>query len=53
LFAEPYLADKHGMTIGRGTPAPLGTPMKIEANPMPLRKKIRAFTAWVAAGGAN
>lgn len=49
LFAEPYLADKHGMTIGRGTPAPLATVMEIEVNPMPLRKKVRGFTAPLAA----
>ena len=44
LFAEPYLADRHGMSIGRGTPASLGAPMTIEANPMPLRKKISGFS---------
>ncbi|MDR0902075.1 MAG: family 43 glycosylhydrolase [Opitutaceae bacterium] len=44
LFAEPYLANNKGVTIGRGTPLPLGTPLKIEANPMPLRKKISGFT---------
>lgn len=45
LFAEPYLANDQGISIGRGTPAPLGTTMKIEANPMPLRKKISGFDA--------
>ena len=44
LFAEPYIANDQSMTIGRGTPAPLGAPMKIEANPMPLRKKISGFS---------
>lgn len=45
LFAEPYVANDDGMTIGRGSPAPLRTIMQIEANPMPLRKKISGFTA--------
>jgi GH43 family beta-xylosidase len=44
LFAEPYVADANSVTIGRGTPLPLGTPLEIEANPMPLRQKISAFT---------
>ncbi|MCR6630457.1 MAG: family 43 glycosylhydrolase [Magnetospirillum sp.] len=44
LFAEPYVADHKTMTIGQGTPAPLSTTMKIEVNPMPLRKKIRDFS---------
>jgi GH43 family beta-xylosidase len=44
LFAEPYLATAQGVVIGRGTPLPLGTPLKIEANPMPLRQKISGFT---------
>lgn len=45
LFAEPYLANYRGVSIGQGTPAPLGTAMKIEVNPMPLRKKISGFDA--------
>ena len=44
LFAEPYLADHNRVAIGRGIPAPLGTTMEIEANPMPLQKKIRGFS---------
>ncbi len=44
LFAEPYLADRNRMTIGRGTPAPLKTTFEIEANPMSLREKIRGFS---------
>ncbi|AWI10288.1 hypothetical protein CKA38_14430 [Ereboglobus luteus] len=44
LFAEPYLANEKGVAIGIGRPFPLGTQLKIEANPMPLRKKISAFT---------
>ncbi|OAM87962.1 family 43 glycosylhydrolase [Termitidicoccus mucosus] len=44
LFAEPYVATHERVTIGRGSPLPLGTPLKIEANPMPLRKKISDFT---------
>jgi GH43 family beta-xylosidase len=45
LFAEPYVATDQSMAIGRGSPAPLGTPMTIEANPMPLRKKISGFSS--------
>ena len=45
LFAEPYLADSGSLSIGRGTPAPLGSKMEIEINPMPLRKKIKGFAA--------
>ena len=45
LFAEPYLATSRGVIIGRGSPLPLGTPLKIEVNPMPLRKKISGFTS--------
>lgn len=48
LFAEPYLANNRSMTIGRGTPAPLGNPMTIEVNPMPLRKKVSGFTVPLA-----
>jgi GH43 family beta-xylosidase len=44
LFAEPYVANDKGVAIGLGRPLPLGTPLKIEANPMPLRKKISGFT---------
>ena len=44
LFAEPYLANSQRVIIGRGTPLPLGTQLRIEANPMPLRKKISGFT---------
>jgi GH43 family beta-xylosidase len=44
LFAEPYVANDKGVAIGIGHPLPLGTPLKIEANPMPLRKKISGFT---------
>jgi len=44
LFAEPYLADRNRLEIGRGTPAPLSTTLEIEANPMPLRKKIHRFS---------
>ncbi|ATC63318.1 hypothetical protein CMV30_04750 [Nibricoccus aquaticus] len=44
LFAEPYLADSQSMSIGRGTPAPLGSKMEIETNPMPLRKKVSWFS---------
>lgn len=43
LFAEPYIANDRSISIGQGTPAPLGTSMKIEVNPMPLRKKISGF----------
>ncbi|WP_145928632.1 family 43 glycosylhydrolase [Termitidicoccus mucosus] len=44
LFAEPYVANDKDVAIGIGRPLPLGTPLKIEANPMPLRKKISGFT---------
>ncbi|MDF9834215.1 GH43 family beta-xylosidase [Ereboglobus sp. PH5-5] len=44
LFAEPYEANDRGVAISAGEPLPLGTPLKIEANPMPLRKKISGFT---------
>jgi len=44
LFAEPYVASDKGVAIGIGHPLPLGTPLTIEANPMPLRKKISGFT---------
>ena len=43
MFAEPYIADAKRVSIGKGQPLPLGTPLKIEVNPMPLRKKIRNF----------
>ncbi len=44
LFAEPYIADDKGVSIGAGRPLPPGTPLKIEANPIPLRQKISGFT---------
>lgn len=43
LFAEPYTADRETVTIGAGRPQPIGTRLSMEANPMPLRKKIADF----------
>lgn len=44
LFAEPYFVNDKTMIIGAGQPLPLGSPLRMEANPMPLRKKISGFT---------
>lgn len=53
LFAEPYIASDDGMTIGQGSPAPLATRHAIEANPMPLRKKVRGFSVPLRAAPAG
>ncbi|MDR1789332.1 MAG: hypothetical protein LBR12_03140, partial [Opitutaceae bacterium] len=45
LFAEPCVVANGTVTIGNGHPLPLGTPLKIEINPLPLRPKISAFSS--------